>query len=204
MCGFVAVVGKKTEKSSITNALARIRHRGPDEFAVWQNKNSHVSFGHARLSIIDLEGGKQPLSNADESLVAVVNGEFYDYQGIRRELEEDGYKFKTRSDSEILLGLYTKYGTRCLKYLRGEFAFVLYDAKNRLIFAARDYFGIKPLFYVVDNQAIYFASEAKALKDLGISLNIDEKNFVQSFELFSPCLMLRFLQMFIKFSQRTF
>lgn len=185
MCGFVAVIGKKSEKSQITNALARIRHRGPDEFEIWQNDTQQVSFGHTRLSIIDLQGGKQPLSNADESLIAVVNGEFYDYQGIRAELEEEGYKFKTQSDSEILLGLYTKYGTRCLKYLRGEFAFVLYDKKNRLIFAARDYFGVKPLFYTVDNQAIYFASEAKAFKDLGIKLAIDEENFVQQINFFA-------------------
>jgi len=185
MCGFVAVIGKRCEKASITKALARIKHRGPDEFEIWQNREQEVSFGHARLSIIDLKGGKQPLSNSDESLVAVVNGEFYDYQSVRRELQEEGYKFKTQSDSEILLGLYTKFGTGCLKYLRGEFAFVLYDKKNRLIFAARDYFGIKPLFYVVDNHAIYFASEAKAFKDLGINLALDEESFVQQLNFFA-------------------
>lgn len=185
MCGFVAVIGRSCEKSTIAKALGSIRHRGPDEYEVWQSKNQQVSFGHTRLSIIDIATGKQPLTNADESLIAVVNGEFYDYQGIRRDLEDDGYKFKTLSDSEIILGLYERYGTHCLKYLRGEFAFVLYDVKNRLVFAARDYFGVKPLFYVVRDHAIYFASEAKAFKELGLPLIIDEESFVQTLNFFA-------------------
>lgn len=185
MCGFVAVVGQKIAQPAMAKALASIRHRGPDEYEIWQNHNQVVSFGHARLSIIDLKTGIQPLSNADQSLVAVVNGEFYDYQNIRRELENDNYCFKTSSDSEIILGLYERYGTRCLKYLRGEFAFVLYDSKNRLVFAARDYFGVKPLFYVIHDQAIYFASEAKAFKELGIPLNLDEESFVQTLNFFA-------------------
>lgn len=180
MCGFIAVVGKHVEKSRIENALHLIRHRGPDGSGIWQDESSRVSLGHTRLSIIDLEGGKQPISNHDGSLHAVVNGEFYDYQRIRTDLENDGYRFKTHSDSEILLGLYERFGTRLFHHLRGEFAFVLWDQNNRLVFAARDYFGVKPLFYAQDNEAIYFASEAKALKPLGIPLVLDEENFVQS------------------------
>src|SRR5580658_5113536 len=129
MCGFIVVGGEKVSKSAVSSALTTLKHRGPDEFGIWQNKNQDITLGHARLSIVDLNHGLQPISNFDESLVAVVNGEFYDHQQIHKELEEDGYKFKSASDSEILLGLYERYGVGCLKFLRGEFAFVLYDQK---------------------------------------------------------------------------
>lgn len=184
MCGILAVIGQRTEKEALKSALKNIWHRGPDEQGIWQNEDCTISLGHARLSIIDLEGGKQPLSNADQSLVAVVNGEFYDYQNIRGDLEKAGYNFKTRSDSEILLALYERYGTSALKYLRGEFAFVLWDKKNRLVFAARDYFGIKPLFYTVYDKAIYFASEIKAFKSLNIPIYFDEESFIQTLNSF--------------------
>lgn len=185
MCGIVAVFGEKISKNSMEVALKSLKHRGPDEFGIWQNASSDITIGHTRLSIIDLNNGLQPLINHDQSLVAVVNGEFYDYKKIHQELSDDGYKFKTSSDSEIILGLYERYGTSCLKYLRGEFAFVLYDLKNRLVFSARDYFGIKPLFYMQDKKAIYFASEAKAFKALGIPLKWDEETFIQSLSMIS-------------------
>lgn len=180
MCGFVVVAQEKISKNRMEAALKSLKHRGPDEIGMWQNRSEDCTFGHARLSIIDLSHGLQPLTNHDESLVAVVNGEFYDHKKIRKELENDGYKFKSSSDSEILLGLYERFGTRALKFLRGEFAFVLYDQKNRSIFAARDYFGIKPLFYLQDEKAIYFASEAKAFRALGKPLAWDEDNFFQT------------------------
>jgi asparagine synthase (glutamine-hydrolysing) len=184
MCGFVVVCQEKIEKNSMEAALKSLKHRGPDEMSVWQNDKKDITFGHTRLSIIDLAGGLQPLTNHDQSLVAVVNGEFYDYQKIYQELKNDGYKFKSSSDSEILLGLYERYGTQCLKFLRGEFAFVLYDHKNRLVFSARDRFGIKPLFYMQNKKAIYFASEAKAFKALGVRLSFDEDNFFQTMSMF--------------------
>jgi asparagine synthase (glutamine-hydrolysing) len=184
MCGFVVTIGKPMEKKQIENALLSIQHRGPDDMGVWQDTAHHVSFGHARLSIIDLQGGVQPMTNHDQSLVAVVNGEFYGYQHIREELLKDGYRFKTQSDSEIILGLYERYGVRALKYLRGEFALVLWDKKNQLIFAARDYFGIKPLFFRQDQNGIYFASEAKAFNALGFPLTFDDESFYQTICLF--------------------
>lgn len=184
MCGFVAVAGKRMERAPLEHALEIITHRGPDEKSVWQSEDKTISLAHTRLSIIDLSGGKQPLTNADDSIVAVVNGEFYDYQDLRRDLSEGGYRFKTHSDSEILLALYERYGVRALKYLRGEFAFVLYDRKNHLVFAARDYFGIKPLFYTIHDNAIYFASEAKAFKALGIELAFEEESFIQALNFF--------------------
>lgn len=184
MCGFVAVLGKVIEHALVKNALSTIRHRGPDDMQVWQDKRHNVTLGHVRLSIIDLAGGVQPLTNHDETLAAVVNGEFYDYQRIRDDLQHSGYRFKTESDSEIILGLYERFGARVFNYLRGEFAFVLWDQKNRCVFAARDYFGVKPLFYAQDHEAIYFASEAKALKHLGFPLELDEESFVQTMCMF--------------------
>ena len=182
MCGFVSAASSSYVCSPelINKALLSLKHRGPDESGVWQNESGTVSFGHARLSIIDLSTGKQPLSNGDESLVAVVNGEFYDYKRIRKELQESGYRFKTESDSEILLALYERKGTQCLQELRGEFAFVLWDKRNQWIFAGRDRFGIKPLFYTVQNNTLYCASEVKALKALGLPMRWDEDSFFQT------------------------
>lgn len=177
MCGFVAVIGKRTEKEAIGRALELIRHRGPDDIGIWQNPDKTVSFGHARLSIIDLQGGVQPLSNHDQSVVAVVNGELYDYKKIRADLEQSGYTFKTHSDSEILLGLYERYGDKALNYLRGEYAFVLWDKRKDRVLAGRDRFGIKPLHYYQDQEAIYLASEAKAFSALGIKLAFDDETF---------------------------
>lgn len=183
MCGFVVSVGKPLAKSNIENALQSIKHRGPDDIGIWQSEDQKISFGHTRLSIIDLDGGKQPLTNRDQSLVAVVNGEFYGYETIKEQVLKD-YPFKTQSDSEIILGLYERFGVLALNYLRGEFAFVLWDKRNKLIFAARDYFGIKPLFYQEHRDGISFASEAKAFPHLGYPLTFDEESFYHTLNLF--------------------
>ncbi len=185
MCGFISVISSSQVFSpeTLSHGLRSIRHRGPDESGIWQNEKKTVNFGHARLSIIDLVSGKQPITNRDASLVAVVNGELYDYKRIRHEMQEWGYVFKTQSDSEILLALYERYGVQCLKHLRGEFAFVLWDERNQWVFAARDRFGIKPLFYTIYKDAIYFASEAKAFGPLGVPLKWDEDSFYQGIHL---------------------
>jgi asparagine synthase (glutamine-hydrolysing) len=105
-----------------------------------------VGLGHARLAIIDLDTGDQPLTNEDEQLHVVVNGEFYDFERIRADLEARGHQFRSGSDSEIVLHLYEEYGAHCVHHLRGEFAFLLWDARRQRLLAARDRFGIKPLF----------------------------------------------------------
>lgn len=185
MCGFISVISSSQVFSpeTLSHGLRAITHRGPDESGIWQNEKKTVNFGHARLSIIDLVSGKQPISNRDNSIVAVVNGELYDYKRIRRELQEWGYEFKTQSDSEILLALYERHGVQCVNYLRGEFAFVLWDERNQWVFAARDRFGIKPLFYTIYKDAIYFASEVKAFGPLGVPLRWDEDSFYQGVHL---------------------
>ncbi len=181
MCGFLCVFapGTPVEKKQLENGLHALSHRGPDEFGHWHTNDGRIHLGHARLSIIDLKQGKQPLISQDGHLVVVVNGEFYDYQRITHDLIGKGYHFKTHSDSEILLYLYQEYGEQCFEYLRGEFAFVLWDDHRKQIFAGRDRFGIKPLFYYQDNTNIYFASEIKAFKAMGLKLQWNHDTFYQ-------------------------
>ena len=147
MCGIVASVSSRDRVSSdaILSAARRLVHRGPDNQTVWTASHGRVGLGHARLSIIDLTTGDQPIANEDESLHIVVNGEFYDFERTQRDLERRGHRIRTRSDSEIALHLYEDLGTACLRHLRGEFAFALWDGRNDTLFAARDRFGIKPL-----------------------------------------------------------
>src|SRR6202008_3179992 len=109
--------------------------------------DGRVALGHARLSIIDLVTGDQPIASEDELTRIVVNGEFYDYERVQRELEQSGHRLRTRSDSEIALHLYEDLGTQFVHRLRGEFAFVIWDERTRKLFAVRDRFGVKPLFY---------------------------------------------------------
>lgn len=137
--------------------------------------------GHARLSIIGIANGTQPVKNEDGSIVAVVNGELYDYKKIRKQLIDQGHFFKTDSDSEILIHLYEEYGLQIFEYLRGEFAFILWDERNRTLIAARDRFGIKPLFYTQQKDAFYFASEIKALFKMGISACWDKQSLFNNF-----------------------
>ncbi|MBN9226243.1 MULTISPECIES: asparagine synthase (glutamine-hydrolyzing) [Legionella] len=171
MCGLVAIYNEKTPISQEKLLLATqlLKHRGPDAQNIWIAPNDHVGLGHARLSIMDLEHGTQPLHNKDLQLHAIVNGEFYDFEIIRSMLIKKGYQFFTNSDSEIILSLYHCFGLNFFNYLNGEFAFILFDEKNKLIIAARDRFGVKPLFYTQQAGSWCFASEIKALLALGIS-----------------------------------
>ncbi len=170
MCGIVAIFSPRTPipEGAVERATKSLRHRGPDGQRHWIGADRRVALGHARLSIIDLTTGDQPIANEDESLRVVVNGEFYGYEAIQKELEGAGHKLRTRSDSEIVLHLYEDLGAHCLHQLRGEFAIVLWDSVNRTVFAARDRFGIKPLFYAFHEGVLYFASEVKALFAAGV------------------------------------
>lgn len=170
MCGIVAIFSPHhpIPVETLEKATRSLRHRGPDGQKYWLAPNGKVGLGHARLSIIDLTTGDQPIGNEDQRLQIIVNGEFYDYEPIQKELEAAGHRLRTRSDSEIALHLYEDLGAHCLRRLRGEFAIVLWDGINNTLFAARDRFGIKPLFYAIHNDAIYFASEVKALFAAGV------------------------------------
>ncbi len=164
MCGFVGFINDiaDIEKNNAeVKAMAdRIIHRGPDMDDIYVDEN--VSLGFRRLSIIDLEGGSQPIYNEDRTLVLVFNGEIYNYKEIRKELVEKGHKFYTDTDSEVLVHGYEEYGADLPKKLRGMFAFVIWDKTKKKLFGARDIFGIKPFFYYIKDGNFLFASEIKA------------------------------------------
>jgi asparagine synthase (glutamine-hydrolysing) len=158
---------------ALERATRRLSHRGPDGRRTWLAADGRVGLGHARLSIIDLTTGDQPIAGEDPALQIVANGEFYDFERVRRELEGRGHRLRTRSDSEIALHLYEDFGTACLRHLRGEFAFALWDGPNDTLFAARDRFGIKPLYYATHRGTLYLASEVKALLAAGVPARWD-------------------------------
>jgi asparagine synthase (glutamine-hydrolysing) len=184
MCGIVAFFSRREPVSAATlkQATRSLHHRGPDGQRYWISSDHKVALGHARLSIIDLTTGDQPIANEDQRIHIVVNGEFYGYEAIQRELEQSGHRLRTRSDSEIALHLYEDLGIQCLHRLRGEFAFVLWDETNRTMFAARDRFGIKPLFYALHDGTLYFASEVKALFAAGVPARWDAVSVSHSVE----------------------
>ena len=181
MCGIAAFFsgGERISAERLKRATNSLHHRGPDGQGAWLSPDQRVGLGHARLSIIDLTTGDQPIANEDKRIHIVVNGEFYDFERQRRELEQRGHLFRTRSDSEIALHLYEELGAHCLQHLRGEFAFVLWDEANQRIFAARDRFGIKPLYYAVHDDTLYLASEIKALFAAGVPAHWDQEYFYQ-------------------------
>jgi asparagine synthase (glutamine-hydrolysing) len=138
--------------------------RGPDGAGQWISEERHVGFGHRRLSIIDLsDAGAQPMTNAAGSLVVTFNGEIYNYRELRRQLEVKGRRFRSQSDTEVLLQLYAEYGEAMVGQLRGMFAFAIWDAQRCIMFLARDPYGIKPLYYADDGWTFRFASQVKAL-----------------------------------------
>ena len=143
--------------------LQAILHRGPDDVGAWQDPAGNACLLHARLALVDLEGGKQPMATIGEDLVIAFNGEIYGFERIRRELEKSGAVFRTRSDTEVMLQLYLHFGPEFVRGLEGEFAFALVDRRRGLTMLARDRFGIKPLFTSVRNGLLLFGSEAKAI-----------------------------------------
>jgi asparagine synthase (glutamine-hydrolysing) len=177
MCGIVATVsrGGGVSADALRRATSRLHHRGPDAHHVWVDPRGRVGLGHARLSIIDLTTGDQPIPSEDRRLQIIHNGEFYDFERIRCELEKRGHAFHTRSDSEIALHLYEEQGTRSVHALRGEFAYAIWDERDQVLFAARDRFGIKPMYYTVHNGTFYLASEVKAFAELGVPLEWDRE-----------------------------
>lgn len=170
MCGITAICSANgpIRRESLVAATERLRHRGPDARTCWIDADARVGLGHARLSIVDLVTGQQPMANEAGSVQATVNGEFYDFRRIRGELLRRGHHLRSQSDSEILVHLYEEEGVSCLRHLRGEFAFVLWDATARVLYAARDRFGVKPLFYARNGSTLTLASEIKALFAAGV------------------------------------
>ncbi|KAJ6494705.1 putative asparagine synthase [Mycena vitilis] len=188
MCGIVSTFYPDNVQPPSTEALEKsleasleiIKYRGPDSRGTYISPDARVGLGHVRLSIIDLETGQQPLSDEDDLIHCVVAGEFYDHDRIRAEMQSQGYSFKSKSDSELVVQLYKRDGFNCLFHLRGEFVFILYDVKRRLQFVARDRFGIKPLYYTVSNGCTMFGSEIKSFMGLGWKAEWDLDSIVQN------------------------
>ena len=164
MCGFIGFSGNLDNKEAILQKMMdRIVHRGPDMGGMYTDDG--IALGFRRLSILDLsDAGAQPMANEDKSVVVVFNGEIYNFMELRRELEAKGHTFHCGADTEVLIHGYEEYGTELIYRLRGMFAFVLWDAKNKRMFGARDIFGIKPFYYypVSDGSGLVFGSEIKA------------------------------------------
>ncbi len=178
MCGFIGLISDQDIKEGVLkdklkNATDMIKHRGPTSDGYYDDAN--VLFGFRRLSIIDLEGGSQPIQYQDGRYVMVFNGEIYNYIEIKSELEQKGYTFGTSSDSEVLLAAYACFGVECLQKLRGMFAFIIWDTKEKSLFGARDMFGIKPLFVSTEGEVTYFASEKKSILAMTANKEIDRK-----------------------------
>lgn len=163
MCGFAGFIREqmRDDDANTLRAMAdTIRHRGPDDEGYYIDDGAALGF--RRLSIIDIKSGAQPMTNEDGTLVLTFNGEIYNYEILREKLCEKGHRFKTRADSEVLLHGYEEYGEALPAHLRGMFAFVIWDAKTRTLFGARDIFGIKPFYYYRREGAFFFGSEIKA------------------------------------------
>ncbi len=161
MCGIVGFIDEKENKQTIIKRMTnKIIHRGPDAEGYYIDEN--IALGHRRLSIIDIDNGKQPMFSKDNNLVVVFNGEIYNYRELKKELEKLGYEFRTNSDTEVLLYGYEEWKEELPKKLRGMFAFVIWDRMNKKLFCSRDHFGIKPFYYYKNDKTFMFASEIKA------------------------------------------
>lgn len=174
MCGFVGSFGASLPSDEALKAITtKITHRGPDEVGYY--KDDYVKLGFRRLSIIDLENGHQPLTYENYRYIIVFNGEIYNHVEIRERLQKKGLAFETDSDTETILALYSMMKEEAVKELRGMFAFVIWDKQEKELFAARDYFGIKPFYYSVINHTLFMASEAKSIYDMkkDVKVNVD-------------------------------
>jgi asparagine synthase (glutamine-hydrolysing) len=173
------------QKEELHEMLQTIAHRGPDDEGLYIN--GHIGIGNRRLAIIDVEGGRQPICNEDESIWIVHNGEIYNYKDLRNELEKKGHFFRTNSDTEVIVHLYEELGEGCVDKLSGMFAFAIWDENQQKLFLARDRVGQKPLFYCQDNGDLLFASESKAI------LAVDKQEREIDYESIHHYLSLRFI-----------
>lgn len=189
MCGIAGILSLHeslpAQEAVIRQMLGMIRHRGPDQFGIYLD--DCVGLGNARLSIIDLSGGQQPVSNEDGTLWIVFNGEIFNYIELRPDLEARGHRFATDSDTEVLLHLFEEYGPDCLSRLNGQFAFAVWNTRDRSLFVARDRLGVRPLFYAQTQSELLFGSEVKSLLATGkVSPDVDPVSLDRIFTYWSP------------------
>jgi len=182
MCGIAGYLqldaGRSIDPDLLSRMTASLVHRGPDAGGFY--RKGAVGLGHRRLSIIDLAGGAQPMSNEDGTVWITFNGEIFNFLELRCELEARGHTFKTRSDTECIVHLFEEHGTRCAEKLVGQFAFAIWDERSERLYAARDHVGIKPFFYSLDAERLLFASELKAiLEDESLDRTIDDEALIE-------------------------
>jgi asparagine synthase (glutamine-hydrolysing) len=190
MCGIAGIFslpgGKPVERRELASMIGTLQHRGPDGFGYFLNEDSGdgatCGLAHARLAIIDLSSGDQPIHNEDRTVWVVFNGEIFNYLELRRDLEARGHRFYTHSDTEVIVHAYEEYGDRYVDHLNGQFAIALWDAKERRLSLARDRTGIRPLYYARVGNRIAFASEVKALFALpGMPRALDPRGMAEVF-----------------------
>ena len=189
MCGIAGIFdfgsGEPIAERDMRRMLGTLRHRGPDQFGIYLDRQ--VALGSARLSIIDLSSGQQPISNEDGTLWIVFNGEIFNYVELRPELEALGHRFSTESDTEVLLHMYEEFGPQCLERLNGQFAFAIWNTREQTLFLARDRLGVRPLFYTVSGQRFIFGSAIKTLlSQRQVRAEIDPAVLDQVFSFWAP------------------
>src|SRR5215813_564168 len=165
MCGIAGIVKLNPDDTVDEVRVKRmrdvLRHRGPDGEGLWLD--GPVGLGHRRLSIVDVAAGQQPMANEDETVWITYNGEIYNHARLRPELQANGHRYRTRSDTETIVHLYEELGERCVERLQGMFAFAIWDRRRSRLLLARDRLGIKPLYYALTDDELLFASEIKAI-----------------------------------------
>ncbi|MBI1751994.1 MAG: asparagine synthase (glutamine-hydrolyzing) [Acidobacteria bacterium] len=189
MCGIVGICdlggARRAEEATLRQMLGMIRHRGPEQFGIYLDDS--VGLGNARLSIVDLSTGQQPISNEDGTLWIVFNGEIFNHPELREELERRGHRYATNCDTETVLHAYEEYGPDCLSRFNGQFAIAIWDTRNRSLFMARDRLGVRPIFYTIRDGALIFGSEIKAiLAAPGVGAAADPVALDQIFTVWSP------------------
>ena len=165
MCGIAGIYNSASDMApsvqQLSKMIAQLAHRGPDGFGIYSEEK--IGFAHARLSIIDLQTGSQPVHNEDRTIWVIFNGEIFNYIELRTELVNKGHRFYTESDTEVIVHLYEQYGEKFVDYLNGQFAIALWDAKQKKLLLVRDRVGIHPLYYYQEHGKLFFASEIKAI-----------------------------------------
>ncbi len=192
MCGIVGHIGHPgTVEADIHKILDVLKHRGPDDRGIFHSPEAWI--GHLRLSIIDIEGGHQPIPNEDKTMWVVCNGEIYNYQQLRQDLISRGHTFSTHSDSEVIIHLYEEMGSKCVEHLRGMFALAIWDDIKKQLFVARDRCGERPFYYSHDGSEFKFSSEIKgllALNPTGADLNLEALDQYFAIRIIAPPLSM--------------
>lgn len=186
MCGITGAYGW-ADANTLNQMVECLRHRGPDDDGTYVDRDAQVMLGMRRLAIVDLEGGAQPITNEDKTVRVVFNGEIYNHESLREDLESRGHRFTTRSDTEVIVHLWEEYGERTPEFLDGMFAFSIWDTERECVFLARDRLGIKPLYYADLEDRFVWGSELQSVLAAGVDRALDERAVYNYFSLhYSP------------------